>query len=82
MEDKRAASLEARVRDVTASKEAVQTELQLMRKQLTGALDAKTALDKVCQSLWHLHMLLCCQVFEQEVLLAPAPAHWCRMLFV
>lgn len=47
MEDKRTASLEARVRDVTASKEAVQSELQLMRKQLIGALDSKTAIDKV-----------------------------------
>ena len=47
MEDKRASSLEARVRDVTASKEAIQSEMQLMRKQLTGALNAKTALDKV-----------------------------------
>ena len=47
MEDKRTASLEARVRDVTASKEAMQSEIQLMRKQLTGALDAKTAVDQV-----------------------------------
>lgn len=50
IEEKRTASLEARVRDVTASKEAVQSEMQLMRKQLTSALDAKTSLDKASLS--------------------------------
>ena len=45
--DSRVASLEAMARDAAASREAMQSEMVLMRKQLNRALEAKAAVDKV-----------------------------------
>ena len=41
------ASLEAVARDAAASRDAMQSEMVLMRKQLNRALEAKAAVDKV-----------------------------------